>query len=93
LDQKPQVCHVFQHRGRDFEICVDAHAGLQLWYAGVCRKARSPSALEPWYVWTNVELEWEEHHYLEVRYWHSQQRLCITVNREPAYDGPLQVAS
>ena len=81
--------HNFSHRGRIFEIRVDAQAGLELWYAGVCRKQRLASDVEPWYVWTNVELEWEEHHYLEVRYWPSSERLQITVNREQAYDGPF----
>ncbi len=81
--------HQFSHRGREFEITVDDVAGLQLWYCGVCRKQRLPSAEEPWYAWTNVELEWEEHHYLEVRYWPSTQQLKITVNREIAYEGPF----
>jgi hypothetical protein len=31
-------------------------------------------------VWTNVELEWEEHHYIEARYWASTGRLHVTVN-------------
>jgi hypothetical protein len=34
-------------------------------------------------VWTNVELEWEEHHYIEARYWAGSGELNITVNGDP----------
>lgn len=81
--------HNFSHRERIFEIRVDDGAGLELWFGGVCRKQRLPSEVEPWYAWTNVELEWEEHHYLEIRYWPGSDRLQITVNRDLAYDGPF----
>jgi hypothetical protein len=37
----------------------------------------------PQYVWTNVELEWEEHHYIEARYWADSGELKITVNGDP----------
>ena len=36
---------------------------------GYLRKRRDASDKRPQYVWTNVELEWEEHHYIEARYW------------------------
>ena len=29
---------------------------------------------------TNVELEWEEHHYVEARYWASSGEVSVTVN-------------
>ena len=41
------------------------------------------------YVWTNVELEWEEHHYIEARYWASSDRLRVTVNGDAVFDGPV----
>ena len=65
----------FVHRGRVFEIRLTPDHALELWYDGVCRKRRDAGASEPQYVWTNVELEWEEHHYVEVRYWRSEDRL------------------
>jgi hypothetical protein len=40
-------------------------------------------------VWTNVELEWEEHHYVEARYWASGQRLEVTVNGQPLLERTL----
>ena len=79
--------HEFSHRGRVLDIRLTADGALELWYDGVCRKRREPQAQEPQYVWTNVELEWEEHHYVEVRYWRSADRLRVTVNRGTAYDG------
>ena len=45
---------------------------------------------EPQYVWTNVELEWEEHHYIEARYWAHARRLRVTVNGDPLFDEVLQ---
>ena len=46
---------------------------------------------EPQYVSTNVELEWEEHHYIEARYRPTQNRLRIAVNGSPIYDGALLI--
>ena len=40
-------------------------------------------------VWTNVELEWEEHHYIEARYWAASGELKITVNGDPLLEKNL----
>jgi hypothetical protein len=40
-------------------------------------------------VWTNVELEWEEHHYVEARFWPTQRRLRVDVNGTPLLDRRL----
>ena len=53
------------------------------------RKRREPTGREPQYVWTNVELQWEEHHYIEARYWAGNRRLKVTVNGDEIYDRPL----
>ena len=37
-------------------------------------------------MWTNVELEWEEHHYIEARYWAGEGRLQVTINGDPVFD-------
>ena len=72
----------FQHRHKRFTVVVTDDGALELYLDGCLRKRRDRTDREPQYVWTNVELEWEEHHYVEVRYWAGQRRLAITVNGE-----------
>lgn len=61
--------HAFTYRGRDFAVRQIEEGELALMLGKVVRKQCPPSDREPQYLWTNVELEWEEHHYIEVRYW------------------------
>lgn len=71
----------FTHRERAFELHIRPGTYLALALNGVVRKERVFAGREPLYVWTNVELEWEEHHYIEVRYWPSSGAVEATVNR------------
>ena len=73
------VALTFQHRHKSFELVRTHDGAIELYLDGCLRKRREPG-IEPQYVWTNVELEWEEHHYVEVRYWSSTQTLKVTVN-------------
>ena len=73
----------FQHRHKTFELKITDDHALELYLDNCLRKRREQSDKEPQYVWTNVELEWEEHHYIEARYWASSARLEVTVNGEP----------
>ena len=73
----------FSHRHKDFEITLSKDGALELYLDGCLRKKRERGNKEPQYVWTNVELEWEEHHYIEARYWASIDDLQITVNGTP----------
>ena len=66
------------------EIRIDDDGALELYLDGCLRKRREPGERQPRYVWTNVELEWEEHHYIEARYWASSGRLQVTINGELA---------
>ena len=87
---------VFSHRERPIELCVVPGQYLALLYNDVVRKERRFGGREPLYVWTNVELEWEEHHYIEVRYWPSEGTIKATVNGAELADfavEPLPVAS
>ena len=77
------------HRGKDFEIRLADDGALELHLDGCLRKRREAKDREPQYVWTNVELQWEEHHYIEARYWAGNRRLKVTVNGHGVYDGPL----
>ncbi len=70
----------FRYRNRPFEVRIEADGALQLYLDRVLRKRREAGSEEPQYVWTNVELEWEEHHYVEARYWASERRVMVTVN-------------
>jgi hypothetical protein len=81
----------FTHRHKRFEFRLAGDGALELYLDGCLRKRRERGAREPQYVWTNVELEWEEHHYVEARYWASRARLEVTVNGEPALTAELGV--
>ena len=70
----------FDHRHKSFEIILTDEGAIELYLDNCLRKRRDPGPKEPQYVWTNVELEWEEHHYIEARYWSSSGVLKVTVN-------------
>ena len=67
----------YRNRRVDLDIVDDE---LVLSLLGVPRKRRRRGAGECVYVWTNVELEWEDHHYLEGRWWPDQMRVQLTAN-------------
>lgn len=73
----------FTHRHKSLAIHLTDDGALELYLDDCLRKRREWSGKEPQYVWTNVELEWEEHHYIEARYWRSTGALQVTVNGEP----------
>ena len=70
----------FDHRHKSFELILTDEGAIELYLDNCLRKRRNPGPREPQYVWTNVELEWEEHHYIEARYWASSRILKVTVN-------------
>ena len=61
-------------------LVVTADGGFELWLDGCLRKRREPSSRDPLYVWTNVELHWEEHRYVQARYWREDGRVEVTIN-------------
>ena len=77
----------FGHRHKAFELVLTDEGTVQLFLDGCLRKERPAGMKEPQYVWTNVELEWEEHHYVEARYWASDDRIAVTVNGAPLLEG------
>ena len=70
----------FDHRHKSFELILTDEGAIELYLDNCLRKRRNPGPREPQYVCTNVELEWEEHHYIEARYWASSRILKVTVN-------------
>jgi hypothetical protein len=79
----------FVHQHKAFEVGVSDDGGLELYVDGCLRKRREPGEREPRYVWTNIELAWEEHHYIEARYWARARRLQVTVNGDAVFDEVL----
>ena len=71
------------HQHRAFALVVADDGALELWLDGCLRKRRAASDRQPLYVWTNIELDWEEHHYVEARYHSVRRELTVTVNGEP----------
>ncbi len=80
--------HELEYRDHLVGLEVTDAGDLVLSLDGVERKRRESSGLECAYVWTNVELHWEEHHYLEARWWPATDRLALTVNGRPLFDEP-----
>ena len=76
----------FQHRHKSYYLRITDAGTLELYVDDCLRKDRPQTGREPQYVWTNVELEWEEHHYIEARYWASTGRLQVTINGDPVFD-------
>ena len=77
------------HRHRTFAIVIADDDGLELWLDGCLRKRCDPSNREPFYVWTNIELDWEEHHYVEARYYRGRRALKVTINGDSILDETL----
>jgi len=73
---------------RDRLVVVEVVGGreLVLRLDGVERKRRDRAGVECVYVWTNVELHWEEHHFIEARWWPASGRVHITVNGKTLLD-------
>ena len=82
----------FAYRHKTFEIRLTDDGALELYLDGCLRKRRERGVKEPQYVWTNVELEWEEHHYIEARFWANSGLLNVTVNGDPLVEQTLQSA-
>jgi hypothetical protein len=81
----------FDHRHKSFELRIIDDGAVELFLDGCLRKRRERGDKEPQYVWTNVELEWEEHHYIEARYWAGTGALVVTVNGAPLLEQTLPV--
>ena len=85
------MAHRFEipYRHRPFAVAITDDGGLELWLDGCLRKRRAPSSRSPLYVWTNIELDWEEHHYVEAYYYQARRLLRVTVNGAPILERSL----
>ena len=78
---------------KTFSLILADDGALELWLDGCLRKCRQPSERDPLYVWTNIELDWEEHHYVEARYYQRRGELKVSINGAPILEERLQVTS
>ena len=74
------ISHLFDLEHKQFEIKIAPHESLELYVDGCLRK-RDATKKPVLYVWTNIELLWEEHKYVEARYNRTTEELTVTVNR------------
>ena len=84
------VCIRLDYRHYTLEIRVHDDREIVLSLDGVPRKRRRRDDLDCVYVWTNVELHWEEHHFIEGRWWPATGRLLVTANGIPIHDAPIR---
>lgn len=65
LADTPPLVH-FTLGQHELEVRAEPDGGLSLWLDGCLRKRRGSSGSAA-YLWTNVELPFEDHHLVEVR--------------------------
>lgn len=73
---------------KQFVVRVDESNALEL-YVDNCLRKRDGSNDPVGYVWTNIELNWEEHRYVEARLTRESRSLHVTVNRETVFSKSL----
>ena len=78
----------FDLEHKQFVIRVDETNALEL-YVDNCLRKRDSSEGPVGYVWTNIELNWEEHRYVEARLTREARALHVTVNRETVFSESL----
>ena len=79
---------VFDLEHKQFVIRVDETNALEL-HVDNCLRKRDDSSDPVGYVWTNIELNWEEHRYVEARFTRTSRALHVTVNRETLFNESL----
>jgi hypothetical protein len=68
-----------EYRDRPIELAI-IDDNLVLSLDGIVRKRRGRTGVSCVYVWTNIELHWEEHHFIEGRWWPATGRVELMVN-------------
>ena len=75
----------FDLEHKQFVIQVDDDNSLEL-YVDNCLRKRDGNSDRTAYVWTNIELHWEEHRYVEARLQRDSGDLHVTVNGDTVYN-------
>ena len=81
-----EITFTLEHK--QFVISVDESKSLSL-YVDNCLRKQDASNTQTAYVWTNIELHWEEHRYVEVRLRRDTMQLRVTVNGSTVFDEPF----
>jgi hypothetical protein len=81
------------YRNRPVELEIIGDSELVLRLDGIVRKRRRREGVSCVYVWTNIELHWEEHHFIEARWWPETERVHLTVNGATLLDVTLPAES
>ena len=68
------------YHDRPVEVQINDSHELVLLLDGIPRKRRNRDDVSCVHVWTNIELHWEEHHFIEARWWPESGRVNVTVN-------------
>lgn len=72
-----QDLYTFALGQHQVKLCANPAGTLSLWLDGCLRKTRDPGPAGV-YLWTNVELPFEDHHLVEVR--QQEGAIRVTVN-------------
>jgi hypothetical protein len=90
----PERRYHFDYRNWRLDLVVGPGQRLSLYANDCLRKTRAASEPRPLYVWTNVELEWEEHHLIEARLQPlvDGAALVVTSNGEPFFEERIAFA-
>lgn len=75
---------------KTFRLVVKANDDLELYVDNCLRKRDKAAGSQVLYVWTNVELHWEEHRFVEARFDRLARKLNVTVNREEVLNQQLR---
>ena len=75
--------HALDHK--QFFISIDKDENLELYVDGCLRK-RDDSESAVRFVWTNIEMDWEIHRFVEAWYDSRSQNLKVTVNQREVSD-------
>ena len=79
----------FDLEHKKFVVVITPEQALELYVDECLRKRRDPGERDTLYVWTNIELHWEEHRYVEARLYRATGRLKVTVNGDCVLDADL----
>ncbi|MEE9254162.1 MAG: hypothetical protein V3U43_04465 [Pseudomonadales bacterium] len=84
----------FRYEMYAVEIVIRADDELVLLAGGIVRKSRRPGVSGSAYVWTNLELYWEEHHFVEACFTRrgDVDHLKITMNGDPLFEREIERA-
>ena len=74
----------FDLEHKQFVVKIAENHALEL-YVDNCLRKRDATSDRTAYVWTNIELHWEEHKYVEARFRRDAGALHVTVNGETIY--------